>query len=419
MTQGAAEAGQAAGELFDPTTREELPATCVVRLHLLRHGEVRSFGERVVRGQLDVALSAEGERQHTRLAEWLPANAPRPARLVTSDLVRCAELADRLERATGVAASVDARLREQDMGAWQGRTWAEVNREDAARVHAYWDEYVDVAPPGGESLRALSARVVAWWEETRAEVRDGHVWVAAHIGPIRALLCHLLGVPLDQALRFAPAVGSHTSVLVSEAGAVLNALGERPWTFGGSTERVGSARRIALSGSAGTGKTTLGRRLADELGVAFIEEGMRERLAAGLDVHGLDAEGWQRLIRELWEEQRAREEACADGFVADRSSIDYAAFWLHYGQFDPRDTCEAFLAEMFAESRRYERILLFPWGALPIAEDGVRSTHRWVQFRFQALLEGLLEREVEAARVLRVPAAGVEERIEHALARLR
>lgn len=224
--------GQAAGERFDPTTQEELPSTAVTRLHLLRHGEVESFGERVVRGQLDAPLTERGRGQHRVLAEWLVDCEAAPQRIYTSDLSRCEHLARELETRTGLTAERDPRLREQSMGAWQGRTWGAITREDAARIHAYWNDYVNVRPPGGESLRELSGRVADWWEALRPELEDRRVAVVTHVGVIRALLCHLLDVPAEHALRFAPAVASHTAVLVSDAGAVLAALGERPWLKG-------------------------------------------------------------------------------------------------------------------------------------------------------------------------------------------
>ena len=46
-------------------------------------------------------------------------------------------------------------------------------------------------------------------------------------------------------------------------------------------------RRIAISGSAGTGKTTLAKALADRLQVPYLEEGFRKRHEAGLDPHDL------------------------------------------------------------------------------------------------------------------------------------
>src|SRR5688572_19066707 len=89
--------------------------------------------------------------------------------------------------------------------------------------------------------------------------------------------------------------------------------------------------RIAISGSAGVGKSTLARCLAERLGVPYIGEGMREYLErTGTNLHALGAEGVRRVVLALWEERKAAEEDARDGFVADRSSYDFGAFWLYY-----------------------------------------------------------------------------------------
>jgi nicotinamide riboside kinase len=178
------------------------------------------------------------------------------------------------------------------------------------------------------------------------------------------------------------------------------------------------ARRIALSGSAGTGKTTLGRRLASEMGVAYIDELMRRRLEAGLRLEGLSRDGWRALVRELWREQRALQEQAREGFVADRSSLDYAAFWLHYGLHEDEGETRAFFAEMAAASAELDAIVLFPWGVLPLVADGVRTPDPWTQLSFQGVLEGVLRRHARTSVVELLPTSDLEERLRWTLARL-
>ncbi|MBL8860123.1 MAG: histidine phosphatase family protein [Planctomycetes bacterium] len=404
MTQ---EPGQAFTGAFDAATTKILPSAQVTRLHLLRHGEVRGLTQRIVRGQMDEPLSPRGEIESRELAQWFARHAPRPDVVLTSDLVRCSVLGADVARRAGRELVVDARLREQSMGAWEGRTWADITSVEPSAVTAYWDNYYESRPTGGESFADLEARVVAWWEVASRAYAGHTIVVATHIGVIRALACHLLGLRGDQALRFAPATGSHTSFLIGEAGAVLAQCGERPWSFGEgavvANSSTMSARkpRIALSGSAGTGKTTLGRRLAAELGVPFIDEIMRRRIEAGFDIHGMSHSDWRALMREQWSEQRALEDAALDGFVVDRSSLDYAAFFLHYDLHLDGDA-QGWMAQMSAESARYDAVLLFPWGALPLVNDGVRSTNPFTQLRFQTILEGTIERFART-RVIRVP----------------
>lgn len=390
--------GQAFTGSFDAATRTILPANWATHFHVLRHGEVAELSNRVVRGQMNAALSPRGVEQGERLARWLERHEPKPSAVWTSDLARCRALAERIATLHGVPLRVDARLREQSMGAWEGRTWADITASDPAAVTAYWDDYHATRPERGESFADLERRAGAWCDDALAEHRGDRVHVVTHVGVIRALLCRALGVHGSQALRFAPATASHSRITWSEAGAVVSGVGERPWLHDDEPApraAVGATPRIAISGSAGTGKTTLGRALAAELGVAFVEEGMRRRIERGFRPHGYGAREWSLLIRELWAEHRAAEEAATAGFVSDRSSLDFAAFWLHYGLHEDVDATERFVAEMSAHARRYDRIVLLPWGAMPLVDDGVRSTNRWTQLRYHSILEGLLDRMVD------------------------
>lgn len=174
--------------------------------------------------------------------------------------------------------------------------------------------------------------------------------------------------------------------------------------------------RLAITGSAGVGKTTLGNRLADLFGVPFIREGMRARIEAGLDLHTLGADSRRALVRDLLDEALRQTRAAVDtsgGFVADRCSLDFAAFWLYYGfSFDGDATRHLFTRaeEALAE---YDRIVVLPWGAIPLRADGVRSANPWLQLHYQSLLEGLLFRRVESHRILRMPlpVIDLEERV--------
>ena len=437
--------GQAVGAGFDPATLSIMPGQDVVHLHLLRHGSVERFTERRVRGQVDTPLSAEGHEQTERLVRWFATHEPRPDRILASDLSRCRVLAEQLAEATDAPLELLPALREQDMGAWEDRTWADLTAADGAAVTAWWDDYAGARPPGGESLEDTARRALGAWAERLPTLAGQRVVVVTHIGVLRAFLCAALGVPLGEALRFAPPAASHTALLLAEAGAVLNGLGERPWldAAGASAARPATPAtdssppgtgasaaqdpaaqvlrgppRVALSGSAGTGKSTLGRRLADALDVPFLEETMRTRIEGGLDLGLLGQDGLTALLREMWDEQREREDRCTSGFVTDHASVDFAAFWLHYQlMHHGLDETEVFLAEVLQDVGRHDRVVLLPWGVLPLEHDGLRSTNRWSQYQLQSLIEGLITRHVEPARLLRMPPlVDLDARVARALA---
>src|SRR6185312_15004882 len=95
--------------------------------------------------------------------------------------------------ATGLAMA-DA-LGEIAYGEWDGRPEAEVERDDAARFHAWSAHPGRVAPPGGESGAEIAARAMAAVERIRARHADGgKVLVVSHKATLRVLVCALLGI---------------------------------------------------------------------------------------------------------------------------------------------------------------------------------------------------------------------------------
>lgn len=399
---------------YDRVTRAAFPQDQVTHIHLLRHGVVDTGGRRRAYGHTDAPLSEEGARQAEALVSFAASALPRPAGILSSDLERCRAIAAPLAERLGVPVRYLPALREQHMGDWEWQTWESLTVSHEQQIRDYWESYLDTTPPGGESFRDLADRVGRWWDETSPELWGRRWIVVGHIGVIRALLCQWFAYPLDQGLRFAPKAGTHTHILLAETGAVMQVFGERTGARSASSEEPSAARpvstsrppRLALSGSAGVGKTTLGRRLAAHYRVPYLPEGMRTRLEGGLDLHALSHDQLRALVAELWAEQQAAERSAIaqhGGFVSDRSAIDFAAFWLHYRFGSDQDATERFFAETLGWVPTYDRILLLPWGVLPLQADGIRSSNPWLQRHYQATVEGLLARELEPSRLLRLP----------------
>jgi nicotinamide riboside kinase len=177
-----------------------------------------------------------------------------------------------------------------------------------------------------------------------------------------------------------------------------------------------SVPRIAVSGSAGTGKTTLGRALAAHLGVPFIAEGMRQRLESGYRLGEMSHDDFLSLARELWDEHLALVRAGqTTGFVSDRCAADFAAYRMTDSLMF-HDTAGAEIEAILDQLPLYSSVVVLPWGAMPIAADGVRSQNRWLQLRFQTVVEGLLQRFAPPGQVLAIGGAqSVEARLAEVL----
>ena len=216
---------------WDSTTALALPSTEVTQLHLFRHGEVDTGGVRRAYGHTDYPLTARGQDQGRSLVDFAQRRLPPADGVISSDLARCTAIARPLAERLGVPLLTSPLLRAQHMGAWEGRAWDALSEADIAFVREYWSHYATVRPPGGETYSEMAFRVTGWLEAEWAQLRGRRWHVLTHIGPIRAFCCRLLGVPLDQALRFTPLYCSHTWFQLAQA------LFSRRWESGPGPSR--------------------------------------------------------------------------------------------------------------------------------------------------------------------------------------
>lgn len=161
------------------------------RLIVLRHGVTEHNRGGVWQGHLDTELSAQGRIQARAAAGDLAAY--RPDVVVSSDLTRASQTAQVLAQACGLDIRLDERLREVNVGAWQGMSAQEV--EDAyPGVQAAILAGDDVPRGGhGETLAQVVRRATAAAAEVAEELPDGGVAVlVTHGVASRALVGGLL-----------------------------------------------------------------------------------------------------------------------------------------------------------------------------------------------------------------------------------
>ncbi|KMZ11108.1 Alpha-ribazole-5'-phosphate phosphatase, partial [Candidatus Burkholderia humilis] len=167
-------------------------------LVLIRHPEV-AIEAGVCYGQTDVPLRRDVVESAREIeARMRVLGVPRCIEgWHTSPLMRCASLA-RAVSVDNVPVHFDTRLAELNFGAWEGRSWDDIDR---AAIDAWAADIEHARPHGGESLAQFAQRVLTWFDEkTRGETP---VHVIAHAGVMRVLAAHLLNVERANALQWA------------------------------------------------------------------------------------------------------------------------------------------------------------------------------------------------------------------------
>jgi broad specificity phosphatase PhoE len=185
-------------------------------LVLIRHGQTAANAEGLFLGREDPPLTELGWRQADALRSV--ASVRDATRVVTSPLRRARDTAGRL----GPPVTVDERWIEMDYGDYEGMS----GRDVPAEVSAAWQSDLAWAPPGGESLLAVSKRVREACEELADEAATSDLIVVSHVSPIKAAVAWALGVGEETAWRMFLGVASVCRIGFGPRGPVLSSFNE-------------------------------------------------------------------------------------------------------------------------------------------------------------------------------------------------
>ena len=170
----------------------------VRRALFVRHGETDYNAQRRIQGHLNIALNETGRLQAAALAAYL-ADLPLGA-IYSSDLIRAYQTAEPIAEEQGLPIHTDERLREINLGVFQGMTGDELRRSPHhADAYEMWRTDDSYAPSGGESFSQLGDRTLAAWEQIAQESQVEPVLIVTHGGNIRSLMMRLF--PSDERPR--------------------------------------------------------------------------------------------------------------------------------------------------------------------------------------------------------------------------
>lgn len=182
---------------------------------LVRHAAHADLDRRLSGRGEGVPLTDVGREQASRLAQRLARRGV--TRVECSPLDRTRDTAEVVARACGVAppTPVEA-LIEIDMGDWTGRAFDSFGDDPDWRA---WNGHRATARiPGGETMAEAQARIVG---RLASVADDETVVMVTHSDMIRATVAHVLGLSLDNLLRFDIDPASITGIATGAWGAKL------------------------------------------------------------------------------------------------------------------------------------------------------------------------------------------------------
>ena len=169
-------------------------------LILIRHGETLWNTQLRMQGSLDSDLTLKGESQIKALGEWMKEDPF--DHLYCSDSRRARKTAEAISKYTGHTLNFDKRLREKDLGIFEGLTSEEARERYPETFQLFKTAGAKYVIDEGESTQQLLDRALEAIEKIRIRHPQKVAVLVTHGGVVRVLMKHVLGVPLDTPTQF-------------------------------------------------------------------------------------------------------------------------------------------------------------------------------------------------------------------------
>jgi probable phosphoglycerate mutase len=155
------------------------------RIIAIRHGETAWNVDTRVQGQLDIGLNTKGRWQAQQVALAVAGESIQA--LYASDLWRAYDTALSIASVTGLTVQTDEGLRERGFGAFEGKTFAEVEVLWPDQAVSWRKRVPDFAPEGGESLLIFRERVLHTVSALAAKNMGEQIVLVSHGGVMDVL----------------------------------------------------------------------------------------------------------------------------------------------------------------------------------------------------------------------------------------
>ena len=195
-------------------------------VHLIRHGHNDYVKKGLLAGRLPgVHLNEKGRTEVAALAEAMK-DTPLKA-VYSSPLDRALETARIVARLHGLQVERRPNLIETALGDWEGKSVKRLSRE--RRWRQLQENPSQFRFPGGEWMVEQQARLVKEVETlwARHKIKD-HFAIIGHADPLKLIVAHYLGLPLDLFQRLAMDTASVSALMIEEKETKLLRLNWKP-----------------------------------------------------------------------------------------------------------------------------------------------------------------------------------------------
>lgn len=186
----------------------------VITIYLIRHGETEGAEAKRYKGHIDVPLSENGIGQMERAAQYLVQDSSSRSNSLNSltglnglyavycsDLSRAIKSAEIIAGPHGLKPIILPELRERNFGIWEGMSFDEIKEKWPDAFNSWASNPLKFSPMNGESTIEVRERAVRAVEKILNRDTDERIAIVSHGGINRVMLCHWLGMPLENIFR--------------------------------------------------------------------------------------------------------------------------------------------------------------------------------------------------------------------------
>ena len=167
---------------------------------LIRHGETEWNSQQRMQGHSNSDLSSVGQAQIQALGQWMK-NVPFD-HIYSSDSLRAKQTAEAITQFSGHELKIDLRLREKNLGVFEGLTSEEARKRHPEVFRLFKTAGSKYVIDEGESTQQLQDRALEIVDEILIKHPEERVLLVTHGGFIRVVMKHSLGLSLESPTRF-------------------------------------------------------------------------------------------------------------------------------------------------------------------------------------------------------------------------
>lgn len=173
-----------------------------MEIYLIRHTKP-CVAKGICYGQSNIDVAESFEEELKKLFIKIPKKFDS---IYSSPLKRCKRLAENLISDEII---YDDNLKELNFGDWELRNWNEIDRVE---LNSWMSDYVNNAPPNGESYKDLLGRIKYFWTENIIASSNKKIAIITHAGVIRATISMILKTDLKSSVNISIDYGNVTCI---------------------------------------------------------------------------------------------------------------------------------------------------------------------------------------------------------------